>query len=104
MEKPRAYHVCDDDWPVAGGTLDNIPPFSAVRTTRDVTYFRPVEDGLDAIANQFYGVMERLKMLDTLQATQLQSALLAVRRHDQRTRFRKPLRIHHGGEWQRYAR
>ncbi|XJB50436.1 phage portal protein [Escherichia coli] len=35
--------------------------------------FEPVEDGQTRGANQFYSVMERLKMLDSLQATQLQS-------------------------------
>ncbi len=38
--------------------------------------FEPVEDGQTRGANQFYSVMERLKMLDTLQATQLQSAIV----------------------------
>ncbi|WP_115201739.1 phage portal protein [Escherichia coli] len=33
--------------------------------------FEPVEDGQTRGANQFYSVMERLKMLDSLQATQL---------------------------------
>ncbi len=36
----------------------------------------PVEDGQNRWANQFYSVMERLKMLDSLQATQLQSAIV----------------------------
>ncbi|EMH1057529.1 phage portal protein [Escherichia coli] len=35
-----------------------------------------VEDGQTRGANQFYSVMERLKMLDSLQATQLQSAIV----------------------------
>ncbi|MBL6379709.1 phage portal protein, partial [Escherichia coli] len=34
------------------------------------------EDGQTRGANQFYSVMERLKMLDSLQATQLQSAIV----------------------------
>ncbi|MBC1135946.1 phage portal protein, partial [Escherichia coli] len=38
--------------------------------------FQPQEDGQTRGANQFYSVMERLKMLDTLQATQLQSAVV----------------------------
>ncbi|MCM4979661.1 phage portal protein, partial [Escherichia coli] len=38
--------------------------------------FEPVEDGQTRGANQFYSVMERLKMLDSLQATQLQSAIV----------------------------
>ncbi len=38
--------------------------------------FEPVEDGQTRGANQFYSVMERLKMLDSLQATQLQLAIV----------------------------
>ncbi|EJK0634352.1 phage portal protein, partial [Escherichia coli] len=38
--------------------------------------FEPVEDWQTRGANQFYSVMERLKMLDSLQATQLQSAIV----------------------------
>ncbi len=33
--------------------------------------FEPVEDGQTRGANQFYSVMERLKMLDSLRATRL---------------------------------
>ncbi len=39
-------------------------------------FFEPVEDGQTRGANQFYSVMERLKMLDSLQATQLQSTIV----------------------------
>ncbi len=57
--------VVDD----GNGSRVNFPP--------DVRYmlhiFEPVEDGQTRGANQFYSVMERLKMLDSLQATQLQS-------------------------------
>lgn len=38
--------------------------------------FRPQEPHQTRGANRFYSVMERLKMLDTLQATQLQSAIV----------------------------
>ncbi|HHR6210134.1 TPA: phage portal protein, partial [Providencia alcalifaciens] len=38
--------------------------------------FQPQEDGQTRGANQFYSVMERLKMLDTLQTTQLQSSIV----------------------------
>ncbi len=51
------------------GSRVNFPP--GVRTMLHI--FEPVEDGQTRGANQFYSVMERLKMLDSLQATQLQS-------------------------------
>ncbi|NTZ39993.1 phage portal protein [Enterobacter sp. JMULE2] len=38
--------------------------------------FQPTEDGQTRGANQFYCVMEQLKMLDTLQKTQLQSTIV----------------------------
>ncbi|MEL2970486.1 phage portal protein [Escherichia coli] len=38
--------------------------------------FEPVEDGQTRGANVFYSVMEQMKMLDTLQNTQLQSAIV----------------------------
>ncbi len=37
--------------------------------------FEPVEDGQTRGANVYYSVMEQMKMLDTLQNTQLQSAV-----------------------------
>ncbi|MCZ6037908.1 phage portal protein [Escherichia coli] len=50
------------------GSRVNFPP--GVRLMLHI--FEPVEDGQTRGANQFYSVMERLKMLDSLQATQLQ--------------------------------
>ncbi len=41
--------------------------------------FEPVEDGQTRGANVFYSVMEQMKMLDTLQNTQLQSAIAIVK-------------------------
>lgn len=38
--------------------------------------FEPLEDGQTRGANVFYSVMEQMKMLDTLQNTQLQSAIV----------------------------
>ncbi|HAF9004095.1 TPA: phage portal protein, partial [Salmonella enterica] len=75
--KALAYHVCDDDWPVAGGERwTRIPRFLPSGRPAMLHIFEPVEDGQTRGANQFYSVMERLKMLDTLQATQLQSAIV----------------------------
>ncbi|WP_407228163.1 phage portal protein [Escherichia coli] len=42
--------------------------------------FEPVEDGQTRGANVFYSVMEQMKMLDTLQNTQLQSAIVKATR------------------------
>lgn len=67
--KALAYHVCDDDWPVAGGERwTRIPRFLPSGRPAMLHIFEPVEDGQTRGANQFYSVMERLKMLDTLQA------------------------------------
>ncbi|EIE6281803.1 phage portal protein, partial [Salmonella enterica] len=75
--KALAYHVCDDDWPLSGaGQWTRIPKYLASGRPAMLHIFEPVEDGQTRGANQFYSVMERLKMLDTLQATQLQSAIV----------------------------
>ncbi|EIX3164351.1 TPA: phage portal protein [Salmonella enterica subsp. enterica serovar Kodjovi] len=75
--KALAYHVCDDDWPLSGtGQWTRIPKYLPSGRPAMLHIFEPVEDGQTRGANQFYSVMERLKMLDTLQATQLQSAIV----------------------------
>ncbi|EJM3644391.1 phage portal protein [Salmonella enterica] len=75
--KALAYHVCEDDWPMSGGgRWSRIPRFLPSGRPAMLHIFEPVEDGQTRGANKFYSVMERLKMLDTLQATQLQSAIV----------------------------
>lgn len=75
--KALAYHVCEDDWPMSGGgRFTRIPRFLPSGRPAMLHVFEPIEDGQTRGANQFYSVMERLKMLDTLQATQLQSAIV----------------------------
>ncbi|EKA6468449.1 phage portal protein [Salmonella enterica] len=75
--KALAYHVCDDEWPLSGaGQWTRIPKYLPSGRPAMLHIFEPVEDGQTRGANQFYSVMERLKMLDTLQATQLQSTIV----------------------------
>lgn len=72
-----AYHVCEDDWPATGsGKWTRIPRVLPSGRPAMLHIFEAVEDGQTRGANQFYSVMERLKMLDTLQATQLQAAVV----------------------------
>ncbi|EAO4397095.1 phage portal protein [Salmonella enterica] len=72
-----AYHVCEDDWPLSGsGRWTRIPRELPSGRPAMIHVFEAVEDGQTRGANQFYSVMERMKMLDTLQATQLQSAIV----------------------------
>lgn len=72
-----AYHVCDDNYPLFGeGVWTRIPAVLPSGRPGMIHVFQPQEDGQTRGANQFYSVMERLKMLDTLQATQLQSAIV----------------------------
>lgn len=72
-----AYHVSEDEWPLSGaGRWSRIPRCLPSGRPAMLHVFEPVEDGQTRGANQFYSVMERLKMLDTLQATQLQSAIV----------------------------
>ncbi|HHZ6106338.1 TPA: phage portal protein [Escherichia coli] len=75
--KALAYHVQEDDWPGYG--VSNWTRIAATLPSGRpgmIHVFQPQEDGQTRGANQFYSVMERLKMLDTLQATQLQSAVV----------------------------
>lgn len=75
--KALAYHVCEDDWPISGvGKWTRIPKYLSSGRPAMIHVFEPVEDGQTRGANQFFSVMERLKMLDTLQATQLQSTIV----------------------------
>lgn len=75
--KALAYHVSEDDWPLSSaGKWTRIPKYLASGRPAMIHVFEPVEDGQTRGANQFFSVMERLKMLDTLQATQLQSAMV----------------------------
>ncbi|MVX88056.1 phage portal protein, partial [Escherichia coli] len=72
-----AYHICEDDWPLSGsGRWTRIPRKLPSGRPAMIHVFEAVEDGQTRGANQFFSVMERLKMLDTLQATQLQSAIV----------------------------
>ncbi|MFP1497623.1 phage portal protein [Escherichia coli] len=72
-----AYHICEDDFPFSGsGRWERIPRELPTGRPSMLHIFEPVEDGQTRGANQFYSVMERLKMLDSLQATQLQSAIV----------------------------
>lgn len=72
-----AYHICEDDFPFTGsGRWERIPRELPTGRPAMLHIFEPVEDGQTRGANQFYSVMERLKMLDSLQATQLQSAIV----------------------------
>ncbi|MGT9374280.1 phage portal protein, partial [Escherichia coli] len=68
---------CEDDFPFSGsGRWERIPRELPTGRPAMLHIFEPVEDGQTRGANQFYSVMERLKMLDSLQATQLQSAIV----------------------------
>ncbi|UMR98616.1 phage portal protein [Escherichia coli] len=75
--KALAYHVREDDWPAYGtGKWTRIPRTLPSGRPAMIHVFEPMEDGQTRGANQFFSVMERMKMLDTLQATQLQSAVV----------------------------
>lgn len=75
--KALAYHVSEDTWPFSGtGRWTRVPKTLPSGRPAMIHVFEPVEDGQTRGANQFFSVMERLKMLDTLQATQLQSAIV----------------------------
>lgn len=75
--KALAYHVREDDYPMASvGRWRRVPAVLASGRPGMIHVFQPQEDGQTRGANQFYSVMERLKMLDTLQTTQLQSSIV----------------------------
>jgi lambda family phage portal protein len=71
------YYVSNDPYP--NWTMENwqyIPRELANGRPAMIHIFEPREDGQSRGANQFYSVMEQMKMLDTLQQTQLQSAIV----------------------------
>lgn len=72
-----AYHVREGDISLGGSHRYRRIP-RTYRTGRPgmIHVFQPQEPHQTRGANRFYSVMERLKMLDTLQATQLQSAIV----------------------------
>lgn len=71
------YHVSEDAYPSWGAQKwTYIPRELSGGRTAFIHVFEPMEDGQTRGANQFYSVMEQMKMLDTLQNTQLQSAIV----------------------------
>ncbi|HGT2813085.1 TPA: phage portal protein [Klebsiella pneumoniae] len=71
------YHVSEDDYPGWGvSKWRYIPRELANGRPSMIHIFEPSEPGQSRGANQFYSVMEQMKMLDTLQNTQLQSAIV----------------------------
>ncbi|AIR03410.1 plasmid partitioning protein ParB [Cedecea neteri] len=71
------YNVSEDTYPLWGGRKWRyIPRELANGRPGMIHIFEPLEDGQTRGANQFYSVMEQMKMLDTLQNTQLQSAIV----------------------------
>ncbi|HHA2249985.1 TPA: phage portal protein [Enterobacter ludwigii] len=71
------YHVSEDSYPGWGAQKwTYVPRELASGRASFIHIFEPVEDGQTRGANVFYSVMEQMKMLDTLQNTQLQSAIV----------------------------
>lgn len=71
------YHVSSDDYPgSASRQWLYIPRELANGRPAMLHIFEPSEDGQTRGANRFYSVMQQMKMLDTLQQTQLQSAIV----------------------------
>lgn len=71
------YHVSDDDYPMwTPQKWTYVPRELPGGRASLIHVFEPLEDGQTRGANQFYSVMEQMKMLDTLQNTQLQSAIV----------------------------
>lgn len=71
------YWIAEDTYPYGGiGKARRIPARLSNGRPAFIHVFEPREDGQTRGDNVFYSVMERLKMLDTLQATQLQSAIV----------------------------
>ncbi len=71
------YYVSEDSYP---GWMSQkwtyIPRELTGGRPSFIHIFEPLEDGQTRGANVFYSVMEQMKMLDTLQNTQLQSAIV----------------------------
>lgn len=75
--KAIAYSVREGDPHFMGLTTYKRIPRTLVNGRPGMIHiFQPKEDGQTRGVNHFYCVMERMKMLDTLQATQLQSVLV----------------------------
>ncbi|AVE48825.1 TPA: phage portal protein [Serratia marcescens] len=71
------YSVLDDSYPSWGTRrVSYVPRELANGRPAMIHIFEPLEDGQTRGANRFYSVMEQMKMLDTLQNTQLQSAIV----------------------------
>ena len=71
------YWIAEDTYPLGGvGKCRRIPAQLSSGRHAFIHIFEPLEDGQTRGDNIFYSVMERLKMLDTLQQTQLQSAIV----------------------------
>lgn len=71
------YWIAEDSYPYGGvGKCRRIPARLSNGRPAFIHIFEPMEDGQTRGDNIFYSVMERLKMLDTLQQTQLQSAIV----------------------------
>lgn len=71
------YHVSSDTYPSRSvQSWSYIPREMPNGRPSMIHIFEPREDGQTRGANQFYSVMEQMKMLDTLQNTQLQSAII----------------------------
>ncbi len=76
MAVPSRTISGEDDFPSLVVDDGTIPRELPTGRPAMLHIFEPVEDGQTCGANQFYSVMERLKMLDSPQATQLQSAIV----------------------------
>jgi lambda family phage portal protein len=71
------YHVKEDSYPSwTSGRWTYVPRELANGRPSMIHVFEPLEDGQTRGVNRFYSVMEQMKMLDTLQNTQLQSAIV----------------------------
>lgn len=73
----QGYWVSEDNYPAwMPQKWTCIPRELPGGRTSFIHVFEPVEDGQTRGANVFYSVMEQMKMLDTLQNTQLQSSIV----------------------------
>ena len=71
------YYVSDDSYPDWSSQQWTYVPRELVNGRPAMIHvFEPKGDGQTRGANQFYSAMEQMKMLDTLQKTQLQSAIV----------------------------
>ncbi|CAI1718007.1 phage portal protein [Serratia quinivorans] len=72
-----AYWVVDDPYPNQGESrARRIPATLSSGREAFIHVFESLEDGQTRGDNVFYSIMERMKMLDTLQQTQLQSVIV----------------------------